>query len=222
MDADVLWRDTEVAAAWSEDRVERESAFVLIRGIFSQIQDFVADGVERCLPPDGLNLHPQAGRTQRVWKDGRMRLINEETELDEPVISDELLSLVNVMKMILLISHTIDRSPTKRLHGFLDFREAVLLPGHRRRLSRLVEHHQEQREEEAVGRWQSERDHLVKRSTLRQHMQFEPRTVSVRGLGARETDGNAETRGHSDCHEHGLPGVREVAGRVDGLARAAE
>ena len=57
-------------------------------------------------------LGPFGAGCERVWIDGRMRIIHSENEYNEPVIPDSVMTLEEFVQVVLLITQTIDRCPS--------------------------------------------------------------------------------------------------------------
>ena len=76
IDVSEFHRDTLVCQAFAEDKIERESALVLIKALYAQVHDIIDDGLDRCRSPEGMLLGPLGVGCERVWIDGRMRIIH--------------------------------------------------------------------------------------------------------------------------------------------------
>ena len=105
-----------------------ESALVLIKGLFAQVHDIIDDGLDRRHAPEGRFLGPFGSGSERVWIDGRMRIINSETEYNELVIPDSVMTLEKLVKVVLLVPQTIDRRPSNNaVANFLTYEKQLAL-----------------------------------------------------------------------------------------------
>ena len=116
MDADVLHRDQQVAEAYAADKIEREGAHTQLKALLCQLHDLLGPSqLSKCVMPSDMFLGPyDSPSAELVWVDGAMHLVDEARDVKVPVIPPDLLKLENFKRGVLLILHTIDRSPTNQ------------------------------------------------------------------------------------------------------------
>ena len=113
-DPELLFRNTAVAQAWIDDKVERESAYVVVKAMWAQAADLFEHGYALSAVPISLNVWPSTNPKFKrfIGPDGAVRMGVGEDDEGVRIIPLELEGLEAFKKSMFIVVHVVDRAPT--------------------------------------------------------------------------------------------------------------
>ena len=114
---EILHRNTEVAKAWVDDKVERESAHAVIEALSSQLAMVTRRGFKAARKPVDLLIGtlPLEAKTRQVNESGIASIgwrDEDGSDTSKLVIPSRLLALEQLQEEITVINITMDRGPS--------------------------------------------------------------------------------------------------------------
>ena len=107
---DHVFRDTVVADAFVQDKLQREGAHCLLKTLYAQGSDIVKGGLSACVPPESLYISAFDSQHERAWNEGRLYVTLDGSKV--AVISGSMLTVDGFKKQLKFINNTLDRCPT--------------------------------------------------------------------------------------------------------------
>ena len=122
---ELVHRNAEVAQAWADDKLERESAHSIIEALSSQLAMVTRRGFKAALLPDDLLIGPYGDRVKtRTWSEGGIMQIgwNDADGSLQDVIPSRLLAIEQLQEEVTFINLCMDRGPsnTSAMNFLLD------------------------------------------------------------------------------------------------------
>ena len=123
VDIEEVWRDSRVAAAFVEDKIEREGAHVLIQTVASQVDDIMGKGffVTHCTPPDKFGVTVWNGEFSgyKEWVEDEQQMFwfDKDGNRLDAVIPRKYLSLEKFKDRVCILNFTMDRCPQNSSMG---------------------------------------------------------------------------------------------------------